>query len=617
MASVDGDHKLSFKELMDEELAKKIQQGYEEEMALYTEPSQEEKDFLLALELSQASFAEEVKQEEPIPAAESDQLSEDYLIALQLQDALNEEERIHLHQLRQNNGISTVQVTTGYEPLFEDSALPTRDESDEDEDYDDYEEYDREYASLQSNKVWNKPNGRVSASDHKEIITKHDSAICGAHNTEILETQIGIECGNMVDDNVSLSNPVFNELNQHAAKAETRRIRRHGKEDRETRESVMDSQTRLLLYKMLNSNLIKEIGGIVSSGKEANVYRATAGEGDAMYAIKIYKTTLNEFKNREEYIKDDYRFRYRFNKQSSRKFIKVWAEKEMENLKRLQKYGVPCPEVINLRKNVLVMSFIGTGTTAAPQLRHVSLSISKLEELYLQLIKIMRIMFQEAKLVHGDLSEYNLLYHKGRLWIIDVAQAVEHEHPNCLTFLRRDCENISKYFTRAGLHSIMTTRELFNYVTDINITYENEDIYLNTLMERCANRTELSPEEAQEEKVFLESYIPRHLDHIPDPFDEKEGKTGEVYHQVLTGLNEDLSGVAVTPLSIDPACLSTPEQEEESEKVWVEKLVVTKAEQRAKRKQAKKLAKEEKQSQILSETTFSGPQDELGNTETI
>merc|ERR1712137_336941 len=126
-------------------------------------------------------------------------------------------------------------------------------------------------------------------------------------------------------------------------------------------------------------------------------------------------------------------------------------------------------EVIHLKNNVLVMSFIGSGETAAPQLRNVNLSIPKLEELYLQCIKLIRVMFQEANLVHGDLSEYNILYFKGQLWIIDVAQAVEHEHPNCLTFLRRDCDNMSKYFTRSGLHNIMTTRELFNYVTDINI----------------------------------------------------------------------------------------------------------------------------------------------------
>ena len=51
-------------------------------------------------------------------------------------------------------------------------------------------------------------------------------------------------------------------------------------------------------------------------------------------AVKVFKTTLNEFKNRDRYIKDDYRFKARFGKQNPRKFVRMWAEKEMHNLKR-------------------------------------------------------------------------------------------------------------------------------------------------------------------------------------------------------------------------------------------------------------------------------------------
>ena len=52
-------------------------------------------------------------------------------------------------------------------------------------------------------------------------------------------------------------------------------------------------------------------------------------------AIKVFKTTLSEFKNRDRYIKDDYRFKARFGKQNPRKVVRMWAEKEMHNLKRL------------------------------------------------------------------------------------------------------------------------------------------------------------------------------------------------------------------------------------------------------------------------------------------
>lgn len=60
-------------------------------------------------------------------------------------------------------------------------------------------------------------------------------------------------------------------------------------------------------------------------------------------AIKVFKTTLNEFKNRDKYIKDDYRFRNRFSHLNPRKIIRMWAEKEMHNLTRYINVEVACP----------------------------------------------------------------------------------------------------------------------------------------------------------------------------------------------------------------------------------------------------------------------------------
>ena len=55
-------------------------------------------------------------------------------------------------------------------------------------------------------------------------------------------------------------------------------------------------------------------------------------------AVKVFKTTLNEFKTRDRYIKDDHRFKDRISKQNPRKIIKLWAEKEMCNLRRCVVY---------------------------------------------------------------------------------------------------------------------------------------------------------------------------------------------------------------------------------------------------------------------------------------
>jgi RIO kinase 1 len=67
-------------------------------------------------------------------------------------------------------------------------------------------------------------------------------------------------------------------------------------------------------------------------------------------------------------------------------------------------------------------------------------------------VLIIRRLYQRCKLVHADLSEYNLLYHQGEVWIIDVSQSVEHDHPMALDFLRRDCLIISDFFDRKNLN---------------------------------------------------------------------------------------------------------------------------------------------------------------------
>ena len=55
-------------------------------------------------------------------------------------------------------------------------------------------------------------------------------------------------------------------------------------------------------------------------------------------------------------------------------------------------------------------------------------------------------MYQKCKLVHGDLSEFNLLYHDGKAYVIDVSQSVEHDHPHALEFLRKDLHNVTEFF---------------------------------------------------------------------------------------------------------------------------------------------------------------------------
>merc|ERR1719456_1523875 len=74
-------------------------------------------------------------------------------------------------------------------------------------------------------------------------------------------------------------------------------------------------------------------------------------------------------------------------------------------------------------------------------------------------------MFQECRLVHGDLSEYNMLYHNGEAYLIDVSQSVEHEHPRAMQFLKRDCLNVRNFF-RKHCESTLPVRTLFEFITE-------------------------------------------------------------------------------------------------------------------------------------------------------
>ena len=348
-----------------------------------------------------------------------------------------------------------------------------------------------------------------------------------------------------------LSNKAANFLIQANKKLENERMRAKDKADRATVEQVLDPRTRMILFKILNKGVICEINGCISTGKEANVYHATNADGYER-AVKVYKTSILIFKDRDRYVTGEFRFRHGYCKHNPRKMVKTWAEKEMRNLTRMHQAGIPCPEPIILRSHVLVMDFIGTDGWPAPLLKDVTLSESKSRELYLQCIQIVRNIFWKCRLVHADLSEFNMLYQQDQLYVIDVSQSVEHDHPHALEFLRKDCTNVTDFFKKNGV-CVMTVRELFNFVTDPNITDDNVDDYLEKAQAIAANRgvEEESPEETVKEEVFKKAYIPRTLDQVVDferdAKNAKEGQVEEILYSTLTGLKPDLTGVQAGP----------------------------------------------------------------------
>jgi RIO kinase 1 len=334
----------------------------------------------------------------------------------------------------------------------------------------------------------------------------------------------------------------FGMLEQAAARAP----RHTGRDDRATVELVLDPRTQLMLFRLVQQGIVGEIHGCVSTGKEANVYYATRGpcaqehpsvmgstggraveEEDSVmapggFALKVFKTSILVFKDRDRYVSGEYRFRSGYSRRNPRKMVKVWAEKEIRNLRRLQAAGIPCPTPRLLRGHVLMMDFVGDDGWPAPRLRDAKLSESKQMQAYEEVVWIMRRMWTQCRLVHADLSEYNLLWYRaegekrGKVVVIDVSQSVESDHPRAMEFLKQDCDNVTAYFgKRCGLR-VMTPRELFEFITRADLpTAEAEvaalDAIWHEVRERPAGQVFLSAEDEAEHRVFMQSFIPRTL----------------------------------------------------------------------------------------------------------
>ncbi|MEM0017272.1 MAG: serine protein kinase RIO [Candidatus Korarchaeum sp.] len=239
-------------------------------------------------------------------------------------------------------------------------------------------------------------------------------------------------------------------------------ILRKGREERrvkdeeyyEVKQLVFDNRTVRNLLKLFNKGVLNDLTWIVSSGKESVVL---AGRGAGIeVAVKVHRVHTANFKRYLDYIAGDHRFVPIKDKE---KLVYVWAKKEFRNLKRMWENGVNVPKPVDLAGNVVVMEFIGEGSVPAPLLREVELLESP-REVRDTIIEDVRKCYLKAGLVHGDLSEYNLMYWKGKPWIIDVSQAVVLEHPLSYSLLLRDLERVVNFFKRRyGLNSI-DVREL-------------------------------------------------------------------------------------------------------------------------------------------------------------
>ncbi|AIF69818.1 hypothetical protein PAP_07140 [Palaeococcus pacificus DY20341] len=211
---------------------------------------------------------------------------------------------------------------------------------------------------------------------------------------------------------------------------------------------VFDKTTQETLEYMKKRGYIDTLFGVISTGKEANVFRGLDKDGNQV-AVKIYRTYTTEFRRIWEYLAADPRVGYL--PKDIRKLVFIWTRREFKNLQRAIKYAVRVPEPLAFRKNILVMEFIGN-EYPAPRLKDVerTLSLEEFEELYHYTMRVIERLWKRGEMVHGDLSEYNIL-----MWdkpvIIDWSQATVSRNKMAKTLLYRDLRNITHYFAKKGV----------------------------------------------------------------------------------------------------------------------------------------------------------------------
>ncbi len=243
------------------------------------------------------------------------------------------------------------------------------------------------------------------------------------------------------------------------------RIKEKDSESRKIYAEVFDERTLRTLYKVSAKGYIQALGGVVSTGKEANVFYADGivnGEKKQI-AVKIYRIETTEFFRMDEYLFGDKRFDMR--KISKKDLIFIWVEKEFRNLERAFENGVNVPEPYFHLKNVLLMEFLGEDEKPYPSLFEIKKDLDEIvdiTELYERIKENLKTLYTKANLVHADLSEYNIIMKYDEPYFIDMGQSVLSDHPRADEFLERDVRNLTRFFSKYGVKE--SFEDVLNFV---------------------------------------------------------------------------------------------------------------------------------------------------------
>lgn len=207
-------------------------------------------------------------------------------------------------------------------------------------------------------------------------------------------------------------------------------------------EDVFDRTSLLLITRLRRKKFFDSVDYCVAKGKEANVYRATTTDGKFI-AVKMYRLHATSFVHMQNYIQGDRRFEKA--PHSSFGIIYTWTKKEFKNLSLMHSWGIKVPKPIAFLSNILVMEFLGENGVPFSTLAETGSADPNGD--YATLDGYIELLWKNG-LVHGDISEYNVMMTDNGPYLIDCGQAVLTSHPRAVEFYERDKANLLKYFSK-------------------------------------------------------------------------------------------------------------------------------------------------------------------------
>ena len=234
---------------------------------------------------------------------------------------------------------------------------------------------------------------------------------------------------------------------------------------------------------LVRNGLVDEVVSRLMSGKEADVY-VVQSKGELCCA-KVYKEArTRSFSQLAQYQEGrkgrnsrQARAMQKNTRYGRKETEEAWKNAEVDALRLLTEAGVRVPQVYDYDDGILLMEFVvDADGNAAPRLNDLRLSAVKAREYYRELLKNIVLMLC-AGIIHGDLSEYNVLVGRDGLVIIYLPQAVNAAgNNNARSMLERDVENITAYFGRFAPELLSTDygREIWKLYASGKLTPTSE-----------------------------------------------------------------------------------------------------------------------------------------------